>query len=611
MIGTTHTFNAMPVTLTIPVSVTGFLPLMVSRTDVDVSRTAVNDIASILMANPKTAHPLNIVDPSLFPATDGLVGGSSLALAQTPVSNFSPTGDSIFVISVNNDTLDEGGIPPTLVETTPGGLMVVPPGGSSRGGSSSPAGMVSPVASHAGSPPISTPKKLAQPVGSSDEATALPNVIQVELEASLTSAQGTLEVLIPIDSGTQAVGLSVTGPSDDDTSDQVQVDQMSLVDPTGKTVAQIGPLWNPKTDSAPDALTVALNHAPAGGSLVVQLSASTSGTGPTATGVVTMTGGTIPFVLDVQRLEVGTTGAIATSGGTSPAVSLPARASIGTLPWTSDSDGADSAANASLPTDVAASESASILVNQVDSTLPGGEMASWDTTAPEDFSGRIALGPLASRDAAPIGPNLATVMADPAPSVDRYERALLQEIDEHDAQTGEGPAARSIQEDGPGEESPAIEESRPLEDAGPGEATTEVIAGLGALPLKVSASTGGKRVADLDALLAALPGAAVGEAGPAVASNDDLAVDPVGVSLTTPTSSSRHDRRGTPDYLTSACILAIGMGMTAGPLMPDLLRLLPSRSSRWRFAPTMSPGLSGRTGSGRRGFGPWLRRRIV
>jgi hypothetical protein len=247
----------------------------------------------------------------------------------------------------------------------------------------------------------------------------------------------------------------------------------------------------------------------------------------------------------------------------------------------------------------------------VNEAPPTGELPGSDTSRSADFSGRIALGPLASRAAAPLGPNLATMMEDPAPPVDRYERALLQEIDEHDARTGEGPVARSIRLDGPGEDSPSIDRSGASPEAGTGEGDFVAIAGLGALPLKVSATTGRRRAADLDALLAALPGASRGEAGLALAGDEVLAVDPLVGSPTVPASSSRADRRPAPDYVTSACILAVGMGLTTGPLIPDLLRLIPSRSSRWRLAPQVPAGPSDGTAPRDRGFGRWLRRRIV
>jgi hypothetical protein len=441
--------------------------------------------------------------------------------------------------------------------------------------------------------------------------------VHVRLEGTLSTTRSSVTVVVPVDTSTQALGFSVAAPSQSDPSQRLEVEQVSLVDEDGNTVAQFGPLLDPQTAGPPDAVTLALNHAPAGGSLIVQIAAPLGGTGQTAAGLTiagNTAGGTFAFVMDVQRLESNATGAAATGALTSSGGNLPTMRGtpIGTLNWTSNSSSADSATNTSASTDIGPGDSApAVIVNQGSQTPTGGEIAGSDAPNPGDYSGRIALGPLASRGAAPLGPNLATVMADPAPSLDRYERGLSQEIDEHDAQTGDGPVARSVQGDGLGEESAGIDQASPVEERGLREGNFVAIAGLGAMPLKVSATTGATRVADLDALLAALPGASRGEAERAVAGDNDVAVDPLLVSLTLPVSSSQHDRRVAPDYLTSACILALGMGLTAGPLIPDLLRLIPSRSSRWRFAPAISPGLSDGTASRKRGFGHWLRRRIV
>jgi hypothetical protein len=86
-------------------------------------------------------------------------------------------------------------------------------------------------------------------------------------------------------------------------------------------------------------------------------------------------------------------------------------------------------------------------------------------------------------------------------------------------------------------------------------------------------------------------------------------VDPVLVAIASPATSD-GDRRPTPDYVTSACILALGMGLMTGPIIPDLLRLLPPRSSRWRGN---RPGGTARLAIGsprEQGFGSWRRRRL-
>src|SRR5262249_30801046 len=121
------------------------------------------------------------------------------------------------------------------------------------------------------------------------------------------------------------------------------------------------------------------------------------------------------------------------------------------------------------------------------------------------FTVRVTTGPLASRSAAPLGPVLATVLDDPAPAVDRHERALFQAIDDLGSEEDHGAAARqselaravaaSLAEpgavDGAGARAPA--------GRGPAEA------GLGASPLKVRAAGGDAGSTDLPVLLGALP----------------------------------------------------------------------------------------------------------
>ncbi|MGN6672726.1 MAG: hypothetical protein ACTHMA_05460, partial [Thermomicrobiales bacterium] len=75
--------------------------------------------------------------------------------------------------------------------------------------------------------------------------------------------------------------------------------------------------------------------------------------------------------------------------------------------------------------------------------------------------------------------------------------------------------------------------------------------------------------------------------------------------------SPDNDRRPSPDYLTSACVLALGMGLITGPIIPDLLRLIPSRSSRWRIVPAGTGRTSRDAGSGQWGFGRLASRLLI
>jgi hypothetical protein len=234
--------------------------------------------------------------------------------------------------------------------------------------------------------------------------------------------------------------------------------------------------------------------------------------------------------------------------------------------------------------------------------------ATYSQVSDAGYSGRIATGPLAGRSAAPLGPNLATVLMEEAPAVDRHERALSQEIVANDGgdgtsdrkalpdHSGSGPTRRG-KAGGPGD-SPAPDETR------------VVIAGLGALPMRVSGTAGGDRTVDLDALVAALSGLAAERDRPDIAEGEGKAADQSLAALAVPLSSDT-DRRPSPDYLTSACVLALGMGLITGPIIPDLLRLIPSRSSRWRIVPAGTGCPSGDAGSRQRGFGRLAARLLI
>jgi hypothetical protein len=441
----------------------------------------------------------------------------------------------------------------------------------------------------------------------------LPNAIHVVYQGSISSAAHPETIEYPIDPTTSEVAFTVKASSTSEAS-SLEVDQISLVDSAGNTVAQLGPVWNPQTGAPSDAVTIALDHAPAGGRLVLQISAPAGVAGQILAGTTSSSGvaaDPLAFVIDVQRLESSAAGLTASGGVANPAGHSPVTqgSSIGTLSSTSNSGGVNPAASAASTAEPTLGYSTAVAVADAENPAPpGGDPGNAEMTGAGDFSGRIALGPLASRNAAPLGPNLATVNSDPAPSVDRYERALSQEIDEHSTGTIEEPLVRSGRHVDHEAVASRAEEARRSDETGARDRNFVAIAGLGALPLMVSASANRKASTDLEALLVAMPGATRVENGATVAGHEDSDVDPSVATLTAQASASQSDGRPAPDYLTSACVLAVGMGLTAGPLIPDLLRLLPRPSSRRRFVPVGR--LVGTTGRDR-GFGHWLRRRIV
>ncbi len=441
-------------------------------------------------------------------------------------------------------------------------------------------------------------------------ATAVPDARHVEVEGSLDPAEAYLTVQIPVGPTTHELGLSLRGVPGSDGSQPPMLGQMSLVDRNGDTLAHLGPLWGDGGSS--DAVTLAFNDVPAGGTLLVQVSTPTgfSPSGASAlsgSSVASGSGWTLPFLMDVQRVESPAAAATGGAGSLVGAITSTGWGALGTLPGSWGSQGQAWTANgATSNTQVSTTVSAAV----VDPGEPGltGEGASIDETLPAEFGARLATGPLAARAAAPIGPNLSTVMLDPVPAIDRHERALSQEIADNDVDDGPQSREPSIVSGDPDLDPEGAGNGNGPEDREPPGANVVSIAGLGPLRGKVSRLGGGRRRGDLGALHAALSQTMGGDDQLAGVVDDAEAGDALLVAMAAP-GAVDAGRRPAPDYVTSACILAIGMGLVTGPIIPDLLRLIPSRSSRWRGG-GRGPSLESAAGSGHRGFGHWLRGRL-
>jgi hypothetical protein len=569
-------------------------------------------IGALMRSELKLVRSLHVlVAPSVPPARN-TTGVSSIAFIRSPAPVPAPVG-TIAVTSVTTGSLGEDAVRPIVVVASPPPVFPTPTTSSAHQPAPSGGGTTSQTAQRSAATPVSLPPGSPPASRAATSTGKLPNASHVEFDGSLSASEQSVTIVVPVSPTTRALGFTLNA-TDGSRPSSLEVDQVSLVDGDGNTVAQLGPVWNPETDSPAETVTLALDHAPAGGSVVLQISGPVGAASQVLSGLTndpSAAGGVLPFVIDVQRLDSSGVGAAVLGGPTNPAGNtlVTAGSPLGTLSWTSTSGVANSSSGPAASLDLGVADSSAIaLADGGNSNSTGGDPDGLEISGPGDFSGRIALGPLVSRGAAPLGPNLATVTADPAPSVDRYERALSQEIDERDASKIDEPLARSESRIDRGDVATRPDEGRPSDELGSPGGAYVAAAGLGALPLMVSASTNGEPTADLEALLAAMPGAPHGEAGPRVAGTDDPDVHASLAELTAPASSSIDDGRPAPDYLTSACVLAVGMGLTAGPLIPDLLQLIPRRSPRRQFVPA---GDSVGSTPSRRRFGDWLRRRLV
>ena len=241
---------------------------------------------------------------------------------------------------------------------------------------------------------------------------------------------------------------------------------------------------------------------------------------------------------------------------------------IGTLSWTSDEQDDQTGRTAST-VDTTYNGPETAFVADPGSVVPAGDETVASGETPPDFSGRMATGPLASRSAAPVGPNLVTDLVDPVPAVDRHERGLSQAIDDRVIDADDETESSSRRR---GRYDSSLAQTREYvvdEERDPEHRTHVAVAGLGSLPLIVPARGREGRGADLDALLAALPGSPAGEDIPAIVAGGNLATDDRSVMLARP-ESSEADGRPVADYLTTACVVVLGLGLTTGPIIPDL-----------------------------------------
>lgn len=558
----------------------------------------------------------------------GLAGRPLLAVATTPdQTDTAPFGGRwMSIVSAATDDLDTGSTPTvvagapaglsdigavrseldkvaTAVHSSPGFVVGTTTTGENLGvGDAGDPGL--PLAVSGGLSAIAPSSPMSGIATGSDNApTFVPDVHRVEVYSAIDGAGGSNIYEIAVDPNTRIVDLSLHGMPGANPSQLPIIGQMALMDPEGRLLETFAPPPDAPDGDPPDAIMVALNDAPLGGYLTVQIAAPpASAASSAAIGSVGSATASYSFVMDVQRVEASAAlqGIGLVNAGTAAASQL----GIGTLPGNDDSDGDEAATAGAAVQDTTADSTAIGFVDpgEGDSTVEAAPVAQADTS---ELGARISTGPLAARTAAPLGPDLSNMASDPVQTIDRHELALAQEIASGDIDARSGGRGLGTRRD---YDAGALDRGDPTES---GDSTQEArsyasIAGLGPLSLKVARGRHRRRRGELGALHAALVESTDARLSREMAAADDAGEDPVLVAIAAP-ASAEGDHRPTPDYVTSACILAVGMGLITGPIIPDLLRLMPPRSSRWR------PGLAvrGPVGPSRdRSFGGWCRRRL-
>jgi hypothetical protein len=402
----------------------------------------------------------------------------------------------------------------------------------------------------------------------------MPEISTMAVQGSLGPDQPAMNLQFALESTTQSMAFSLRALPGSQPGTLPVVQKLILLDQDGATVAETGADWGPG-QVAPQDVTVAMQGAPAGGRLVVQIAAVTNPSGTTTgapLGLGQSATWSVPFLLDVQRQDQPSatvpSGAGAAGQGLvgTLALSLPGESGSGTLSSSAATSSGHTAGESSASGQTVAS--AATAPSEPEIALADG------------FNLRVPIGPLASRSAGPLGPILATAYSDPTPQVDRNERALYQEIEGDRAIESAMPAVpRSVLVKT--ELSASLEalwlssESNSQSGSGP----VVSVPGAGGFPLKVTGPGGGSR-ADLAELLETLPPPSGStEIAQTTGRPDELTEEDRLVPLLN--SPLATEVAECPDLVKAAWVLAVGVGFTSGPLFPDLASLIRMRVPGW------------------------------
>jgi hypothetical protein len=431
------------------------------------------------------------------------------------------------------------------------------------------AGLMGPVPTQVTGPvapeAVQTPAPVSEPPVASLGASLSVTSKRTEIGGTLDPGHQSETIAISVGSTTQSFALVVHSGGGAAGGLGAVVAQLTLESSDGTLIEQVGPDWAPGS-GAPQSLAVALSDAPVGARLVVQITtADNSSSSPTDAASPDAAGGasaSVPFVLEVERLDVQTS---AQQSASAPTVWV---GGLGSTPNASSSTETAIAISAS-PTESpglsSVTDEAPVISSSSTATASVSGSGSLD-----ELSGPISTGPLTSRTAGPIGPIVTNLGGDLTPPVDRYERALTQDIDERSSDDDDGASASGVRVASTDSPTSAVVQTS---TAAQGHRTDEpvvAVTGAGGFRLKVT-GLGRAPHAASEALLAALPDAPNAEAPPSdtrPASVPDLALGgQVGGT----------DRSECPDYVKAACGLALGLGLATGPLLADLFA-----QSRWR-----------------------------
>ena len=415
---------------------------------------------------------------------------------------------------------------------------------------------------------------------------ALPRTDEVEVTGTLQPAQTSITYKIPVGSTTEFLKVTISQLGLQEGPAIPALDQLYLVGPSGVILTMLkgasAYARGPRQE-----MMILLSAVPDNSELllrIVETPAPSVAAGPSQASPASLN---IPFTMDIQRTDLATSALplyavfptvasvglagffLIAYGNVAVPVSPPSLGSSGDAP---DTEAASSESTGMEPPAVAIAPAGARLTTQVEVAAPG-----------------VSVGPLATRGSAPLRPLLGTTPGDPTPSIDRNERAF----DLAALGSGAGVDAELLlglttnRSDGNGEDTPVNQAAR----------TTEpliALRGPGGLPVMVSSVRVGQSLIDAAAVLATLT-APENLPDPA----QQLARLPALPLLEVSGALRRGDEVACTDFLKAACGLMLGIGLTTGPLYPDLMALFRN------FLPRRTPLANSPWRSGARRKGPF------
>lgn len=420
-------------------------------------------------------------------------------------------------------------------------------------------------------PPVQDPEASELTPQGVQHLAALPWTNDLEVSGTLQPAQTWMTYRIPVGPTTQSLKVTVSPQGAQAAPAVPKLDQVYLVGPSGTLLTQLKGASAYAQGPSQD-MTISLSAVPTGSELLFRIVESP---GTTAAGPLQQSAADpiVSFTMDVQRTElaqgtlpfsstllqtvapVGSGGSLSIAfGNLAVTVSPPSLAFPGNA---LDQQTAGLELTGTASSTVATTTAGARLATQVEVPAPG-----------------VSVGPLVSRGSAPLGPLLGTTQGEPTPSIDRYERAF--DLAALGAGAGADPelllGLAANRSDGIGEDA-AVSEA-------PGTTGPLVsLRGPGGLPVAVTSIRGGQSLIDPAAVLATLPAQAVlPGTGEKIASLP--ALPPLEIS-----GSVRRggDELACTDFLKAACGLMLGIGLTTGPLYPDLMALVRTCLPRRNF----------------------------